>query len=242
MDRRTGSWHSPSLQREMHVATWGSRGKPVLLFPTAGGDFLECERFLMIRVLTELIDAGRIRVYACGSVSGEGWLDKEAPPWHKSWIQARFDDYLVRELFPHIERDSGRRDLVATGASLGAYNAITAATKHPDWFDLAIGMSGTYEFDRWMGNHRDENYYFNQPNYFLPGLSDPRALAQLRGVRFVLASGQGRAEAPYESVRLAKLLESKGVTADLEIWGPDAHHDWPTWRTMLPMFLSKLVP
>jgi esterase/lipase superfamily enzyme len=58
----------------------------------------------------------------------------------------------------------------------------------------------------------------------------------------VLASGQGRAEAPDESVRLAKLLESKGVKVDLEIWGPDAHHDWPTWRTMLPMFLSKLVP
>jgi esterase/lipase superfamily enzyme len=243
MERKTGSWHSPALKREMHVASWGHFGKPVLLFPTAGGDFLECERFLMIRVLEPLIDAGRIKVYACGSISGEGWLDKEAAPWHKSWLQARFDEYLVNELLPHIQRDSGgERGFVATGASLGAYNAMNAATKHPEWFDLAIGMSGTYDFDRWMGGHRDQNYYYNQPMYFLAGLDDARTLAQLRKVRFVVATGQGRAEAPDESVRLAKLLESKGAEVSLEIWAEDAHHDWPTWRTMLPMFLDKLVP
>ena len=41
MEREIGSWQSPALKREMHVARWGTRGKPVLLFPTAGGDFLE---------------------------------------------------------------------------------------------------------------------------------------------------------------------------------------------------------
>ena len=32
-----------------------------------------------------------------------------------------------------------------------------------------------------------------------------------------------------------------GANVDLQIWGHDVHHDWPTWRTMLPLFLSKLA-
>jgi esterase/lipase superfamily enzyme len=42
------------------MARWGTFGTPVLLFPTAGGDFEEIERFLMIKVLSPLIDAGKI--------------------------------------------------------------------------------------------------------------------------------------------------------------------------------------
>lgn len=239
---QTWSWYSPALQREMNVARWGHFGKPLLLFPTAGGDFLECERFLMIRFLEPLITAGRLKVYACGSISGETWLEATASPWHKSWLQARFDQYVAEELCPHISSDSnGYRPLACAGASLGAYNAVNTATKHPDWFDLCIAMSGTYYMDRWMGLHRDLNYYFNQPTQFVPNLPDGPVLTALRRSRFVLASGSGRAEAPGETVELGKILRARGVHADVEVWDENAHHDWPTWRTMLPLFLDRIL-
>lgn len=242
MEKRTWSWHSPALDRSMELGCWGSFGEPVVLFPTAGGDFEECERFLMIRALSPLIEAGRIKVYALGTISREAWLDPEAPPWHKSWLQARFDQYLVQELLPHIQQDcGGYRPFIAAGASLGAFNAVTAASRHPEWFRLAIAMSGTFDFDRWMGRHRDDAYYFHQPLYFLPGLGEGPELDALRQTRFTIASGSGRYEAPDESRRLAQLLHAKGVPVDLEIWGADAHHDWPTWRTMLPIFLDRLA-
>lgn len=226
----------------MPVAAWGHAGRPVLLFPTAGGDYLECERFLMIQMLRPLIEAGRIRVYACGSISGEGWLSNDAAPAHKAWLQGRFDTYLADELVPWIRHDVGDPSvrLVAAGASIGAYNAVNAATKHPDQFGLTIAMSGTYWFDRWMDGHRDDTYYFNMPVLFLPGVSG-RQLELLRQSYFHIASGRGRWEAPGESLALGQILGAKGIPNWVELWGEDVDHDWPTWRTMLPMFLDRFV-
>jgi len=243
MERRTWRWYSPALNREMDLACWGHYGKPVLLFPTAGGDFLECERFLMVRALTPLIEAGRIKVYASASISGEGWLNSDAHPAHKSWLQACYDRYLERELLPFIREDCNRTDqkLIVTGASIGAYNAVNALAKHPDYVDTAIAMSGTYFFDRWMNGHWDENYYFNMPVQYLPRMSEGPQLDALRDSFFYLATGSGRWEAPHESWQLGQLLGAKGIPNHVDIWGGDADHDWPTWRTMLPMFLDRLV-
>ena len=167
-------------------------------------------------------------------------MNGDAPPWHRSWIQRRFDEYLEHELLPYIERDcEGYRGYVAAGASIGAYNAVNSAAKHPEWFSHVVAMSGTYDFDRWMGGHRDENYYFNQPMYYLSGVPEGPQLQGIRRIHWTIASGQGRAEAPQESVRIADLLRVRGAQVDLQIWGQDAHHDWPTWRTMLPMFLDR---
>lgn len=241
--RQEWKWQSPALQREMSVCRWGFFGKPVLIFPTAGGDFLECERFMLIKVIKPLIEAGRIKVFSCGSISADGWLDPNAHPAHRTWLQARFGDYVTQELLPFIQQECGGTDqrFAAVGASLGAYNALNAVTRNPKWFDLAICMSGTYDFKRWMNNHWDDNYYFHMPLHFLPNLGESPQLQALRSARIVLATGQGRAEAPWESEWIAGILRSKGVPHFLEIWGKDVHHDWPTWRTMLPMFLDKLV-
>lgn len=243
MRRDEHGWFSPALGRDMHVARYGDYGKPLILFPTAGGDHLDNERFKLIEVLRPLIEARRLKVYCCGSISAQAWCDDKAPPWHKSWLQDRFDDYLHGELLPAVRSDSGQVPTVAAaGASLGGYNAITAACRHPADFDLAIGLSGTYDFDRWMGQHRDLAYYYNQPLYFVPNLPDGPQLDALRAVRFVVASGRGRYEAPDESRRIAEVLRAKGVRdVFLELWDGSWHHDWPTWRAMLPLFLDKLV-
>ena len=243
MERRLSSWKSRALQREMTMASWGHFGKPVVLFATAASDALDYERFKLIWALKPLVESGRIKVYSLPSVAGEGWLDPHAHPAHKTWLQARYDQYLVEEAFPAIAEDcKGFHQFVTAGASIGAYNAVNAMLKHPEWCDLAIGMSGTYDFDRWVGQYRDGDYYFNQPMYFVPNLPEGKQLEMLRERCVVLATGQGRAEAPHESVRMSEVLTAKGIPHHLELWGHDCHHDWPTWRSMLPMFLDKLLP
>ena len=67
-------WHSQRLGERAGVARWGVFGTPVLLFPTAGGDAEEIERFHVIDSLSELIDAGRIKVYSCDSIAGRTWI------------------------------------------------------------------------------------------------------------------------------------------------------------------------
>jgi esterase/lipase superfamily enzyme len=226
----------------MPLAAFGHYGKPLLLFPTGGGDYLEHERFLMIKALSPLIDAGRIKVYLVGNINREGWIDPKAHGGHKSWLQARFDDYLVNEVLPFVRRHCGGspRKFAAAGMSLGAYNAVNVACKHPSWFDLVVTMSGTFDLKRWMGDHWDENYYFNHPHDYLPGL-EGEALDELRRAFFLLAVGLGRTDNPRNSLRFGRLLTSKGIPNRVEVWGEDANHDWPTWRTMLPTFLDKLV-
>src|SRR5262249_11937489 len=49
-------WHSERLGERVGVARWGTFGTPVVLFPTAGGDAEEIERFHVIDSLKELID------------------------------------------------------------------------------------------------------------------------------------------------------------------------------------------
>jgi len=55
-------WHSPHVEQEVQLVRWGTFGAPVLLFPTAGGDAEEVERFHLIGVLKPLIESGRIKV------------------------------------------------------------------------------------------------------------------------------------------------------------------------------------
>lgn len=243
MKRETRSWYSPALNREMHLGGFGHYGKPLLLFPTGGGDFLEHERFLMIRALTPLIDEGRIKVYTVDNINRDGWINPTAPPQQKTSLQARFDTYLLEELFPFVRHDCGDTDqkFAAAGASLGAYNAVTAATKHPEWIDLAITMSGTFDLSRFLNGHRDDDFYYNHPLDFLPNLGPSEQLDRLREARFLLGVGRGPWDNPPNSIRMAKVLESKGIWNRVELWGPDADHDWPTWRTMLPTFLDRLV-
>ena len=51
MQRFMDGWHSPSLNQHMEIVTYGERGFPMLLFPTAAADYLEYERFYVIEVI-----------------------------------------------------------------------------------------------------------------------------------------------------------------------------------------------
>jgi esterase/lipase superfamily enzyme len=41
-------WFSDRLHREITLVRWGTYGAPVLVFPTAGGDAAEIERFGLV--------------------------------------------------------------------------------------------------------------------------------------------------------------------------------------------------
>ena len=54
-NKTSAKWFSQRVHREVNMVRWGSFGTPVLLFPTAGGDCEEIERFLMIKALVQSI-------------------------------------------------------------------------------------------------------------------------------------------------------------------------------------------
>ena len=115
-------WFSQRLHREVTMARWGSFGQPVLLFPTAGGDCEEIERFLMIKALAPLIDGGKIKLYSCDSVAGQAMVTQEGSPGHRQWVLNQFHQYIRHELVPAVRKDCGvdNIELFSAGASIGA--------------------------------------------------------------------------------------------------------------------------
>ena len=67
-------WFSQRLGSEITMVRWGHFGQPVLVFPTAGGDAEEIERFQLITALQPLLEAGRIKIYSVDSIAGAAWF------------------------------------------------------------------------------------------------------------------------------------------------------------------------
>ncbi|MGZ3480722.1 MAG: hypothetical protein ACXU81_10260, partial [Myxococcaceae bacterium] len=123
--REIFGWYSPRMGMEMPIVRYGGWGRPLLLFPTAAGDFLEAERMWLIKAIEPLVFAGRITVFAIDSVNRHAWMADGVPLPEKARRQALFSGYIEEEVVPHIRRvvqnESAR--VGATGASFGAFHA-----------------------------------------------------------------------------------------------------------------------
>lgn len=228
---------------EVSVARWGEVGTPVLVFPTAGGDAEEIERFRMIERLAPLLAEGRIKVYSVDSIPGAAWLHDRGDVEYRSWLQNRYDGVIHDEVVPFIRDDCGDPsiEIVTAGASLGAFHAVTSVVRHPDVFRLAIGLSGTYDFEHWLDGRFTEEFYYASPVHFLPGLDDPDHLALLGTRSIRLVSGEGPHESPTQAYTMARVLGDRGVPNRVDLWGPDFDHEWEAWRTQLPAYLAGLA-
>ena len=238
-------WHSGRTEMDMILVRWGHFGKPVLVFPTAGGDAEEIERFLMIRVLEPLLDAGKIKLYSVDSVAARIWHDTTVSWRHKTWLQNQFDGYIYNEVVPAIRKDCDDpgAGVVVAGASIGAFNAMASLCRHPDAFERAICMSGSYDVERFvkgMDGKMDDHFYFSSPLHWLQRLKGGPQLEALRKRHVLMCHGGGRWEDPAQDWGMAKLLGARGIPNRVDPWGEGYDHDWPTWRAMLPRYLAEL--
>jgi esterase/lipase superfamily enzyme len=234
-------WHSPSVEQEVTLARWGSFGQPVLLFPTAGGDAEEIERFHMIDVLRPLIDAGKIKVYSCDSVAGQALLGRRGSARHQMWMQNQFHYYIKTEVVPAIRADckNSEIEIWASGASIGALHSVAMVCRFPQYFSRAIAMSGTYDIRRFYdASDFSDEFWVSSPIHFVPSLAG-RHLDVLRTRFILMCSGEGRAEDIGESWAMANTLGRMGIPNRMDSWGRDWHHDWVTWRKMLPQYLTE---
>jgi esterase/lipase superfamily enzyme len=237
------SWQTQRLPCPARVVRWGYYGRPVLVFPTAGGDLEEIERHGLIGALSGLIDAGRIKVYSVDSIAGSHWVSRQHAPEYASRVQNLFDAYIHQEVLPLIRHDceSAEIEVIVAGASIGAFNAIATICRHPEAVAMAFGMSGTYDLSRYLDGRWNDDFYHASPLHYLPGLPEGAQLDDLRRRFIVLATGSGRWENTEESWRMANALGAKAIPNRVDDWGSHYDHDWPTWREMLPQYLAHHV-
>jgi len=240
MQRDITSWFSSALQKEMPIANYGHYGFAVLLIPTAAADYLEYERFQMMDALRPLVDAGKARIFSINSINNDSWLNNNMLPEHKAIRHNQFNEYVFNEVIPFIRNTTSNETFVYTcGASFGALHAMNLFLKKPDLINGTISMSGVYDLTEYTKGYWDEQVYFNSPIHYIPNLTDQWYLDKIRASHHIhIHTGSGAYEDPEANRRFSQVLWDKGIWHDLDIWGPEINHDWPTWRAMLPHILD----
>jgi len=241
MQRELTSWYSPSLDKDMPMVTYGNYGFALLLVPTAGADYLEYERFQMIDSLAEYINAGKIKVFSINSINKESWLNDNMLGEHKGIRHNQYNHYVFNEVIPFIKTStSAETPIIISGASLGALHSMNLFLKRPDLINGVIAMSGVYDLHEYTKGFNDDQVFFNSPMNYMPDLSDEWYLDNIRRSNHIhILSGSGAYEDPGAAGQFAKVLYDKGINYELDIWGTDMTHDWPTWRAMLPYYIES---
>ncbi|MDB5247718.1 MAG: esterase [Segetibacter sp.] len=241
MRREITSWYSPALNKEMPVASYGHYGFAVLLIPTAGADYLEYERFQLIQTLEPMINDGKFRVFSIDSINKESWMNYQMEGAHRAIRHNQFNQYVFNEVVPFIRNATSQETLIYTcGASLGAFHSMNLFLKRPDILNGVIAMSGVYDLTEYTRGYWDEQVYYNSPIHYIPNLTDTFYLDKIRASHHIhVYTGSGEYEDPDANRRFTTVLYDKGIWCDLQIWGQDMRHDWPTWRSMLPYILGN---
>jgi esterase/lipase superfamily enzyme len=240
MNRQLTSWFSPSVNKEMPIAVYGHYGFVLLLIPTAAADYLEYERFQLIDSIAPFIESGKVKVFSINSLNNESWMNNEMLPEHKGIRHNQFNQYIFEEVIPFIKNStSPETPIITCGASFGALHSMNLFLKRPDLINGVIAMSGVYDLHQYTKGYDDEQVYYNSPMNYMPNLTDPWYLDNIRKSNHIhILSGRGDHEDASAAGRFAKVLYDKGINYELDIWGSDMRHDWPTWRDMLPYYLD----
>jgi esterase/lipase superfamily enzyme len=236
--------HSPSGGAAGTVAVYGHWGRPVLAFPTEGGQAWEFADNGMVAAVADLIEAGRVKLYCVDSFDAGTWSAGHLPLEERARRHAGYEGWILDEVVPHIRADSGDADIATTGCSLGAFHALNFAFKRADLFPAALCFSGNYDPSSWRSwGERGDAVYFNNPVDYVGNLHGDH-LDWLRArLSVLLVCGQGRWEdttgALDSTRRMAGLLAAKGLRHELDLWGHDTPHDWPSWRAQLAHHLPR---
>ena len=227
------------------VASYGHWGRPVLAFPAEGGDAGEFERQGMVEAIGDLLADGRVKLYCVDSFDHESWSNRGIPLEERARRHGSYEAWILGGVVPFVRADCGAvSELITCGCSLGAFHAANFALKRADNFPLAICLSGNYDPASWDGwGERGDAVYFNNPMDYVAHMGGDH-LEWLRGhLSILLVCGQGRWEdttGSLESTRqFAALLAAKGIRCELDLWGHDVAHDWPSWRAQLAHHLPR---
>jgi esterase/lipase superfamily enzyme len=245
MNKRHHAVYSPALDLHGDVLIYGHWGRPLLAFPSQQGNVHDWESQGMIGAIEGLIEAGRVKVYCVASYDSGSWFSgsqlEDAAREHN-----RYEDWLVNQVAPFIHEDCGGfQEILLAGASFGAYHAANTALRRADLFPVAICMSGVYDVTVTGGGERGMETYFHNPMDYVEHLHGEH-LDWLRSqVNLVLVCGQGMWEdttgALESTKRFAGVLAGKGIRHELDLWGHDVPHDWPSWQRQIAHHLPRFV-
>jgi esterase/lipase superfamily enzyme len=246
MNRVSTDLWSEAIGAAGTVIRYGHWGRAVLVFPSEQGRAADFESNGMVGAVADLVAGGRLKLYCVDSYDAQSWSNTSIPVEERARQHGRYESWILDVVVPWIRADCGEGTVeVATlGCSLGAFQAANFALKRADIFPLAMCFSGNYDPAAWQGwGERGTEAYFNNPVDYISHLHGDH-LDWLRGrVSLLLVCGQGQWEDTTGSLdstrRFAGLLADKHIKHELDLWGHDVPHDWPSWRAQLAHHMPR---
>lgn len=236
MHREFHRWWSPALRRDMDLLIFGHGGARVIVFPTSQGRFYEWEDRGIMRSFERHINNGWLQFYCLDSIDAESWYAKWAHPGGRAYRHHEYFMYIYNEVLPLSNQKNGNPFLMTTGASFGAFHAMSFGLKFPHKVDRIIGLSGLYDI-RWMtGGYSDDWVYAYNPVEFIPNEHDHNRLQQIRNTDIIMTTGKTD-RLHWSSQEMTKVLWNKGIGNAIREWDGWAH-DWPYWEQQLHMYID----
>jgi esterase/lipase superfamily enzyme len=236
---------APSIGGSGTVIAYGHWGRPVLVFPAEQGRAWDIENNGLVGAVKGLIEAGRVKLYCVDAYDGASWSNRTVALEDRARAHGAYEAWIADRVVAYVHADCGGPTEIATaGVSLGAFHAANFALRRADLFPLALCMSGSYDPSHWHGwGERGDAAYFTNPMDYVDHLGGDH-LDWLRSrVSLLLVCGQGQWEdttGALESTKaFATLLARKGIRHELDLWGYDVAHDWPSWRAQFAHHLPR---
>jgi esterase/lipase superfamily enzyme len=227
------------------VIAYGHYGRPLVAFPSENGEPHDWEDRGMVEAIAPLLDDGRVKLYCTPSFDRDSWTRGDLTLEERARRHGHYEWWVLTKLVPFVQADAHTHELMAAGTSFGAYHSVNFCLKRSDLFPLAIGMSGVYDVAVQGGGERGEAVYFNNPMDYVMNLHGDHLDWLRRQASVLLVCGQGQWEdttgALESTKRFGALLEEKGIPVEVDLWGHDVPHDWPSWRRQLAHHLPRFV-
>lgn len=242
MHREYCRWYSPRLNRDMELLVFGHAGARVLVFPTRDGRFHEYEDLRIVNTLADKINAGQLQLWCLDSIAWETFYCFWRQPADRIRRHILYEEYILNEVMPLMNRMNPNPCTIAHGCSLGAYLAGNMAFRYPHLFQKLVAFSGRYDltlnvevFHDLFNGYYDENIYFHTPSHFMPNLDCEWRIEHLRRMDIVMVVG---CDDPFlhNNRQLSDTLNAKGVRHRFHVWQGRAHRG-QYWRRMAPLYV-----
>ena len=236
--------YSHAIGASGSVAAYGHYGRPVLAFPSEGGKAYDWQDNGMIDTLSDLLDGGpdqallrrflrrrrRGRTSRSRSRSARASTAATSRGSSTTWCRSSSTTPAARSSPP------GSRSARSTPPTSPS-SARTCSRSRSACRATTTRRPGT------AGASAASAAYFNNPLDYV-GQFGGDHLDWLRSrLSLLLVCGQGQWEDTTGSLestkRLAGLLAEKGIRHELDLWGYDVPHDWPSWRAQIAHHLPR---
>jgi esterase/lipase superfamily enzyme len=227
------------------VLAYGSWGRPLLAFPSENGDARDWQEHGLVDALGPLLDEGRLKLYCVPSFDRESWTRRDLSLEERAVRHGRYEWWILTRVVPFVQAECSTHELAVAGVSFGAYHAANFCLKRADLFPLALCLSGVYDVTVQGRGDRGDAVYFNNPVDYVAHLQGDHLDWLRRQASLLLVCGQGQWEdttgALASTQRFGSLLAEKGIRHEVDLWGHDVPHDWPSWQRQIVHHLPRFL-